>query len=138
MSSPDSRLPWLQQVHFNTDGLVAAIAQDAHSGRVLMLAWMNAEALAETHRTRQAVYWSRSRQALWRKGEQSGHTQQVHRMQLDCDGDAVLLHVTQHGGIACHTGRQSCFYRELPPDTPEQAQWLETEPILKDPGDIYS
>lgn len=139
MSSFSEPAPaWLEQVRFNADGLVTAIAQDAHTGRVLMLAWMNARALAETHRTRQAVYWSRSRQALWRKGEQSGHAQQVHSLQLDCDGDAVLLQVTQHGGIACHTGRQSCFYRELAPDTPDHGSWTTTEPVLKDPNDIYS
>lgn len=129
---------WLEQVHFNADGLITAIAQDASTGRVLMLAWMNADALLETHRTRQAVYWSRSRQALWRKGEQSGHTQHVHRIELDCDGDAILLQVTQHGGIACHTGRQSCFYRELPRGATDTHKWQPTEPVLKNPKDIYS
>lgn len=129
---------WLEQVQFNDNGLVAAIAQDASTGRVLMLAWMNAEALLETHRTRQAVYWSRSRQALWRKGEQSGHDQKVHRIELDCDGDAILLQVTQKGGIACHTGRQSCFYRKLPTKAQPDSAWQTTEPVLKNPDDIYS
>lgn len=128
--------PWLDHVRFNADGLVAAIAQDAQSGRVLMLAWMNAQALQETLRTGHAVYWSRSRQRLWHKGETSGHTQTVHDIRLDCDGDAILLSVTQKGGIACHTGRQSCFYRRL--DGQEStAQWVSTDPILKDPDQIY-
>lgn len=136
-AKPTHSPAWLNDVRFNADGLVTAIAQDAQTGRVLMLAWMNAQALLETHRTRRAVYWSRSRQALWHKGEQSGHYQTVHRIQLDCDGDAVLLHVTQQGGIACHTGRHSCFYRELPSSATATSHWQAMEPVLKDPDDIY-
>jgi len=122
----------LDAVKFNSDGLVAAIAQDADSGRVLMMAWMNRQALQLTIAEQRAVYYSRSRRALWRKGESSGHVQQLHAIELDCDGDTLLLQVTQHGGIACHTGRQSCFYRSW-----QQRQWLATEPVLKDPKEIY-
>lgn len=128
---------WLDQVKFNADGLVATIAQDHASGKVLMLAWMNAQALEETLRSSQAVYWSRSRQQLWRKGEQSGHGQHVHDIRLDCDGDAILLSVTQQGGIACHTGRESCFYRRLQTD-PSPTHWAAVEPVIKDPSEIYS
>jgi phosphoribosyl-AMP cyclohydrolase len=124
---------WLDAVKWDAEGLVAAVAQDATSGRVLMLAWMNREALELTARNRSAVYWSRSRGRLWRKGEESGHVQRVRDIRLDCDGDAVLLSVEQVGGIACHTGRERCFYRRL-----EQGVWTETEPVLKDPGEIYS
>lgn len=123
---------WLDEVRWDADGLVVAIAQDADSGRVLMVAWMNREALAETARGGRAVYWSRSRRRLWRKGEESGHAQQVHEIRLDCDGDAVLLRVGQAGGIACHTGRASCMFRRL-----EGGAWVETDPVLKDPDDIY-
>lgn len=123
---------WLDEVRWDADGLVVAIAQDADSGRVLMVAWMNREALAETARGGRAVYWSRSRRRLWRKGEESGHAQQVHEIRLDCDGDAVLLRVGQAGGIACHTGRESCMFRRL-----EGGAWVETDPVLKDPDDIY-
>jgi phosphoribosyl-AMP cyclohydrolase len=122
----------LDAVKFNSDGLVAAIAQDADSGRVLMMAWMNRQALQLTIAEQRAVYYSRSRRALWRKGESSGHVQQLHAIELDCDGDTLLLQVTQRGGIACHTGRQSCFYRSW-----QQRQWLATEPVLKDPKEIY-
>lgn len=122
----------LDAVKFNSDGLVAAIAQDADSGRVLMMAWMNRQALQLTIAEQRAVYYSRSRRALWRKGESSGHVQQLHAIELDCDGDTLLLQVTQRGGIACHTGRQSCFYRSW-----QQRQWLTTEPVLKDPKEIY-
>lgn len=125
---------WLDEVRWNDDGLVAAIAQDAGSGEVLMLAWMNRESLAETLALGHAVYWSRSRARLWRKGEASGHVQRVREIRLDCDGDAVLLKVDQQGGIACHTGRRSCFFRSLDAD---RAQWREVEPVLKDPGEIY-
>lgn len=104
---------WLDDVAWNADGLVAAIAQEAGSGDVLMLAWMNREALAQTLARREAVYWSRSRQSLWHKGDTSGHFQKVHDIRIDCDGDAVLLTVEQVGRIACHTGRHSCFYRKL-------------------------
>ena len=123
---------WLDEVTFDSAGLIAAIAQEAGSGRLLMVAWMNREALAETVRSGRAVYWSRSRQRLWRKGEESGHVQLVKRVRLDCDGDAILLEVEQMGGIACHTGHARCFFRKL-----EQGHWVEAEFVLKDPGDIY-
>lgn len=123
---------WLDQVSFNQDGLVAAIAQDAETGRVLMMAWMNREALQETVTTGTAVYYSRSRKALWRKGEQSGHVQQVHEVRLDCDGDVLILSVSQGGGIACHTGRESCFFRTL-----IEGEWVTVDPVLKDPDEIY-
>jgi phosphoribosyl-AMP cyclohydrolase len=113
-------------------GLVPAIAQDAATGQVLMLAWMNQEAFEETLRTGRAVYFSRSRQRLWRKGEESGHVQMVVEVRLDCDADAVLLKVQQAGGIACHTGRESCFFRKL-----EDGKWVTTDPVLKDPALIY-
>ena len=129
---------WLDQVHWDDDGLVPAIAQDATSGRVLTLAWMNREALAETAQRGEAVYWSRSRGRLWHKGEESGHIQKVHELRLDCDNDVVLLKVEQHGhapgdaGIACHTGRHSCFFQRL-----EDGEWRSVEPVLKDPEQVY-
>jgi len=123
---------WLDEVPWNGEGLIAAVAQDATSGRVLTVAWMNREALAETAATREAVYWSRSRRRLWRKGEESGHVQKVRELRLDCDADAVLLQVEQVGGIACHTGRESCFFRKL-----ENGSWVTTDPVLKDPATIY-
>jgi phosphoribosyl-AMP cyclohydrolase len=123
---------WLDEVNWDEQGLVPAIAQDAHTGRVLMVAWMNREALAQTAERGEAVYWSRSRQRLWHKGEESGHTQAVVELRLDCDGDVVLLHVEQRGGIACHTGRERCFFRKL-----ESGRWVETDAVLKDPGAIY-
>jgi phosphoribosyl-AMP cyclohydrolase len=123
---------WLDAVKWDAEGLVPAVAQDAASGRILMLAWMNRKALELTAQGGQAVYWSRSRGRLWRKGEESGHVQRVHEIRLDCDGDAVMLRVEQVGGIACHTGRERCFYRRL-----EAGAWRETEPVLKDPGHIY-
>lgn len=123
---------WLDEVKWGADGLVAAVAQDRASGRVLMVAWMNREALRETAERGVAVYWSRSRGRLWRKGESSGHTQRVHEIRLDCDGDTVLLLVDQAGGIACHTGRESCLFRRL-----DRGQWLTVDPVLKDPADIY-
>ena len=125
-------MSWLDEVPFDGAGLVAAIAQDAASGRVLTLAWMNREALRRTVETGEAVYWSRSRSRLWRKGEQSGHVQKVLEVRLDCDADAVLLKVAQEGGIACHTGRESCFYRKL-----ENGSWVTVDPVLKDPAAIY-
>ncbi|MDN5842303.1 MAG: phosphoribosyl-AMP cyclohydrolase [Alcaligenaceae bacterium] len=128
---------WLDALAFDQDGLIPAIAQDAQSGTVLMMAWMNAEAVAETVRTGQAVYYSRSRKRLWRKGEESGHTQTIHEIRLDCDGDVLLLSVTQHGGIACHTGREHCFFRRLDA-TPDGKTWQVTDPVLKDPADIYT
>ncbi len=127
---------WLDDVRFDGQGLVTVIAQDAQTQRVLMVAWANAEALAETARTRQAVYWSRSRGKLWRKGEESGHRQAVTEIRLDCDGDVVLYSVTQAGGIACHTGRESCFYRRLEVD-PAGAAWQTVDAVLKDPELIY-
>jgi len=126
---------WLAQVRFDADGLIPAIAQDADDGTVLMVAWMNAESLAETVASGYAVYWSRSRRKLWRKGEESGHQQQVREIRLDCDADVLLLKIAQQGGIACHTGRRSCFFQRL--DTDGQPQWVNVEPVLKDPQDIY-
>ena len=125
-------MSFLEDVRWNADGLVPAIAQDARSGRVLTLAWMNRDALERTVQSGQAHYWSRSRRKLWRKGEQSGHVQSVREVRLDCDMDAVLLLVEQVGGIACHTGRERCFYKRL-----EGGQWRDVEPVLKDPGEIY-
>jgi phosphoribosyl-AMP cyclohydrolase len=125
--------PWLDEIKWDADGLVPAIAQDAESGKVLMLAWMNREALRLTLQEGRAIYWSRSRQKLWRKGEESGHVQQLKDIRLDCDADVLLLAVEQVGGIACHTGRESCFYRRY-----EDGQWRSVEPVLKDPNEIYS
>jgi phosphoribosyl-AMP cyclohydrolase len=125
-------MTWLDNVKWNADGLVPAIAQEAASGKVLTLAWMNREALERTAATGEAHYWSRSRRALWRKGEESGHVQTVRELRLDCDGDAVLLTVDQAGGIACHTGRERCFFRRL-----EGGRWVEVDPVLKDPREIY-
>ncbi|MBV7484972.1 phosphoribosyl-AMP cyclohydrolase [Bordetella sp. BOR01] len=127
---------WMADVVFDDNGLIPAIAQDADNGQILMVAWMNHEALAETAATGRAVYWSRSRQRLWRKGEESGHTQTVHDLRLDCDGDVILLKVHQEGGIACHTGRASCFFRRL--EGPAgSASWVTVDPVLKDPEHIY-
>ncbi len=123
---------WLDAVKWAPDGLVPAIAQDSGSGRVLTLAWMNREALSLTAQTSEAHYWSRSRDKLWRKGEQSGHVQKVLEIRLDCDRDAILLMVEQVGGIACHTGRERCFFLRL-----EDGHWKEVEPVLKDPNAIY-
>ncbi|NND81106.1 MAG: phosphoribosyl-AMP cyclohydrolase [Gammaproteobacteria bacterium] len=123
---------WLEQVNWNSDGLVAAIAQDAESGKNLMLAWMNREALSETVSSGYACYWSRSRKRLWRKGEQSGNRQRIVELRLDCDADVILMSVEQGGGIACHTGRQSCFYRVY-----NKGQWQTVEPVLQDPKQIY-
>ncbi len=125
-------MSWLDEVRFNDDGLVAAIAQDADDGRVLMMAWMNRNALARTAELGEAVYYSRSRGRLWHKGESSGHVQRVREIRVDCDGDVVLLHVEQAGGIACHTGRRSCFYRRLDGDG-----WTTTEAVVRDPESIY-
>jgi phosphoribosyl-AMP cyclohydrolase len=123
---------WLEKIRWSPEGLVPAVAQDAGSGRVLMVAWMNREALRETARTGEAHYWSRSRARLWHKGEESGHVQRVHEIRLDCDADVIVLALEQAGGIACHTGRQSCFYRKL-----EDGEWVVVDPVLKDPKDIY-
>ncbi len=127
---------WLTTVSFNTDGLIPAIAQDYETGRILMMAWMNAESLQLTVQTQTAVYFSRSRNQLWHKGETSGHTQQVHDIRLDCDADVIVLSVTQVGGIACHTGRESCFYQRLDVSGSEPV-WQTVDAVLKDPADIY-
>jgi phosphoribosyl-AMP cyclohydrolase len=148
-------MDWLDHISFNADGLVPVITQEASSGDVLMFAWMNREALTTTARTGQAVYYSRSRQKLWRKGEESGHFQSVHSIRTDCDSDVLLLTVTQHGhepGIACHTGRHSCFFQQLQPlpgalpgasprasprasaQAPEGLAWQTTAPVLKEPN----
>jgi len=123
---------WLNKVNWTDDGLVPVIAQEAGTGQVLMFAWMNRDALQKTAETGEAVYWSRSRRKLWHKGEESGHVQKVKDIRLDCDEDVVLLTVEQIGGIACHTGRHSCFFQKL-----EDKQWVNTEPVLKDPAEIY-
>ena len=123
---------WLNRINWAADGLVPAIAQDAASGRVLMVAWMDREALKLTAQSGEAVYWSRSRKKLWHKGEESGHIQRVQEIRLDCDNDVVLLQVEQTGGIACHTGRASCFFSRL-----ENGQWIETDEVLKTPEEIY-
>jgi phosphoribosyl-AMP cyclohydrolase len=123
---------WLDDIKWTDDGLVPAIAQDAASGKVLMMAWMNRESLALSVKEGRAIYWSRSRQKLWRKGEESGHVQQIKDIRLDCDNDVILLSVEQLGGIACHTGRERCFYKQL-----QDGQWVEVEPVLKDPNQIY-
>jgi phosphoribosyl-AMP cyclohydrolase len=130
---------WLADVIFDADGLIPAIAQDAATGQVLMVAWMNRDALLETAATGRAVYWSRSRKRLWRKGEESGHVQNVRELRLDCDGDVILLEVEQVGGIACHTGRASCFFRRLDkaPGTSADGGWTTVDPVLKDPELIY-
>lgn len=122
----------LDEVKWTGDGLVPAIAQDASSGKLLMMAWMNRDALQETADSGYAVYWSRSRKKLWRKGEESGHQQVVKELRLDCDNDVILMKVDQLGGIACHTGRESCFYKLY-----EDGEWKSVEPVLKDPADIY-
>ncbi len=123
---------FLEQVKWTSDGLVPAIAQDASSGRILMMAWMNREALSLTVQEQRAVYWSRSRNQLWRKGESSGHVQQVSEVRLDCDADVITLQVEQLGGIACHTGRESCFYRVF-----KDGDWQTVDPVIKDPAEIY-
>jgi phosphoribosyl-AMP cyclohydrolase len=125
-------MSWLDDIRWSADGLVPVVAQDAASGKVLTLAWANREALAATARSGEAHYWSRSRRALWRKGERSGHVQKVREIRLDCDGDAIVLLVEQVGGIACHTGRERCFFRRL-----DGERWADVEPVLKDPEAIY-
>ena len=126
-------MSWLDEIHFDEKGLVPAITQDASSGKILMMAWMNRESLRLTADKMEAVYWSRSRGKLWHKGEESGHIQKVVDIRFDCDEDVILLKVEQRGGIACHTGRESCFYRQLQGD-----RWVEVESVLKDPKQIYS
>jgi phosphoribosyl-AMP cyclohydrolase len=123
---------WLNKVNWAHDGLVPAVAQESGTGSVLMVAWMNRAALKQTVETGEAVYWSRSRRKLWRKGEESGHIQKVRSIRLDCDEDVILLEVEQIGGIACHTGRHDCFFQKL-----EDGKWVVTEPVLKDPAEIY-
>lgn len=131
-ANPAEPTTLLDQVAWNEHGLVPAIAQEADTGQVLMLAWMNRDALMQTLATGCATYWSRSRAALWRKGEESGHVQVVKDIRLDCDNDALLLRVEQKGGIACHTGRHHCFFQ-----APDQGHWRTVEPIKKDPKEIY-
>jgi phosphoribosyl-AMP cyclohydrolase len=123
---------WLDELVFDAEGLMPAVAQEAGTGKILMLAWMNRDALAETVRSGRAVYWSRSRKRLWRKGEESGHIQLIKQIRLDCDADVVVLEVEQVGGIACHTGHSRCFFRKL-----ENGMWVETDPVIKEPGQIY-
>ena len=125
-------MSFLDEVPWNEHELVAVVAQDMKTGNVLTVAWMNRDALAQTVERGEAVYWSRSRRKLWRKGEESGHVQKVREVRIDCDSDAVLLLVEQVGGIACHTGRERCFFRKL-----EKGRWVETDPVLKDPSLIY-
>ena len=125
-------MSFLDEVPWNGEGLIAVVTQDSKSDRVLTVAWMNRDALKATVETKQAVYWSRSRKKLWRKGEESGNVQKVVEVRLDCDADAVLLKVEQAGGIACHTGRESCFFRKL-----ENGKWVTVDPVLKDPKLMY-
>ncbi|HBS43172.1 MAG TPA: phosphoribosyl-AMP cyclohydrolase [Oceanospirillales bacterium] len=125
-------MSWLDDVKFDAQGLIPAIAQDYRTGRILMMAWMNREALQLTAEEQRAVYYSRSRQSLWRKGESSGHVQKLHELRLDCDADVIIMQVEQIGGIACHTGRESCFYRIW-----KDGEWVTTDPVLKDPEEIY-
>lgn len=125
-------MSWLTEVNWDANGLVPVIAQEYGTGKVLMFAWMNSEALELTEQTRQAVYWSRSRNKLWRKGEESGHVQHVHEIRLDCDEDVILISVEQVGGIACHTGRHNCFFKKL-----ENAEWVIDQPVIKNPDEIY-
>ncbi|MGJ7917432.1 phosphoribosyl-AMP cyclohydrolase [Massilia sp. LXY-6] len=125
--------PWLKKVKWDEHGLVPVIAQEAATGDILMFAWMNREALAKTVELGEAVYWSRSRKKLWHKGEESGHVQKVQEIRLDCDEDVVLLKVEQAGGIACHTGRHSCFFQKF-----DKGDWIEAEPVLRDPDTIYT
>ena len=123
---------WLDEVRWDADGLVPVIAQEHDTGDVVMFAWMNREALQLSRDTQQAVYWSRSRNRLWRKGEESGHVQKIHEIRLDCDEDVILLKIEQVGGIACHTGRHSCFFKKL-----DNEDWLVDQPVIKNPEEIY-
>ncbi|RDE50755.1 MAG: phosphoribosyl-AMP cyclohydrolase [Candidatus Accumulibacter meliphilus] len=132
MSDLDPGQDWLDALKWDEQGMLPAIAQDASSGRVLMFAFMNRQSLQETVNGGSAVYWSRSRQRLWRKGEESGHAQRVRSIRTDCDGDVLLLAIDQEGGIACHTGRESCFFYQLQGET-----WVAVDPVLKDPKEIY-
>ena len=128
-----SNLQWLDDIKWTDDGLVPVIAQDAASGKVMMFAWMNRESLQLSITEGRAIYWSRSRKKLWRKGEESGHVQRIKDVRLDCDNDVILLAIEQVGGIACHTGRERCFYKQL-----QDGKWVEVEPVLKDPSAIYN
>lgn len=132
MTDMQNDTAWMEPIKWDADGLIPAIAQDAASGRVLMVAWMNREALQLTAEEGRAVYWSRSRSKLWRKGEESGHIQVLHELRLDCDNDVVLMQVEQRGGIACHTGRESCFYKVY-----KDGAWHATDPVIKHPEQIY-
>jgi phosphoribosyl-AMP cyclohydrolase len=131
VSDLDNALPWLEALKWDADGMIPAIAQD-EQGRVVMFAYMNRVSLLETIDTGNATYWSRSRGRLWRKGEESGHFQKIRAIRTDCDGDVLLLTIEQVGGIACHTGRASCFFNEL-----QGGRWVPTDPVLKDPKEIY-
>ncbi len=131
-------MSWLDEINFDANGLVPVIAQEHGSNKVLMFAWMNREALQLTAQTKQAVYWSRSRNKLWRKGEESGHQQLVHDIRLDCDEDVILLNVEQVGGIACHTGRHNCFFKKLAHIDARHPVWNIDQPIIKNPEDIYN
>jgi phosphoribosyl-AMP cyclohydrolase len=133
IAPPIPALPWLKKIQWDENGLVPVIAQEAGSGDILMFAWMNREALARTVELGEAVYWSRSRKKLWHKGEESGHVQKVLEIRVDCDEDVVLLKVEQAGGIACHTGRHSCFFQKF-----ENGDWITTDPVLKDPDTMYN
>ncbi len=126
-------MSWLAEVNWDANGLVPVITQEHDTGRILMFAWMNREALQLTYETKQAVYWSRSRNKLWRKGEESGHVQYVHEIRLDCDEDVILIKVEQVGGIACHTGRHNCFFKKL-----DNGNWLIDQPVIKNPDEIYT
>ena len=125
-------MDWLDKVKWDANGLVPAIAQEAITGKVLMVAWMNRAALEQTVASGEAVYWSRSRRKLWHKGEESGHVQKMRELRLDCDEDVILLSVEQVGGIACHTGRHNCFFQKY-----ADGRWVVTDPVIKDPKDIY-
>ena len=126
-------MDWLDRIRWNADGLIPVVTQETGSGCVLTVAWVNREALQQTAATGDAHYWSRSRKKLWHKGEESGHVQKVKSIRLDCDEDVLLFEVEQVGGIACHTGRERCFYLKL-----ENGRWVETDPVLKDPAEIYA
>ena len=127
-----NQLNWAEQLKWDENGLIPAIAQDEKTGKILMFAWMNKETLQQTQATAKATYWSRSRQKIWAKGEESGHSQIVKAIRTDCDKDVILLSIEQIGGIACHTGRESCFFNQL-----NDQQWLTTDPVIKDPNQIY-
>ena len=133
LHSTTNNSPWLKKVRWDENGLVPVIAQEASTGDILMFAWMNRDALARTVELGEAVYWSRSRKKLWHKGEESGHTQKVLEMRLDCDEDVVLLKIEQAGGIACHTGRHSCFFQKF-----DGEDWQAADPVLQDPETIYT